>query len=67
MVDYGHYAFRAPTPLARFDPSVDAVTGKAIALLALVTGLRLPALFGSGLAIAQGESALAALPLFGAY
>jgi len=32
MVHYGHYAFRAPTPLAQFDPGVDAVTGQSIFL-----------------------------------
>ena len=144
MVHYGHYAFRAPTPLAQFDPGVDAVTGqsifleghrqnsamfaqargtaraggfgtltpaliyqlflpllliaighaaivrereggtlvplmaqgvkgstlywgKAVAIMALITGLSLPALFGSGLAIVQGESIIAALTLYGAY
>ncbi|MEO1231918.1 MAG: DUF3526 domain-containing protein [Myxococcota bacterium] len=32
MVHYGHYAFRAPTPLALFDPGVDAWTGEALFL-----------------------------------
>lgn len=32
MVHYGHYAFRAPPPLAAFDPGVDAVTGQSIFL-----------------------------------
>jgi len=32
MVHYGHYAFRTPTPLAQFDPGVDAVTGQSIFL-----------------------------------
>ncbi|WP_395375727.1 ABC transporter permease [Marinicella sp. W31] len=32
MVHYGHYAFRAPTPLAMIDPGLDAVTGQAIFL-----------------------------------
>lgn len=32
MVHYGHYVFRAPTPLAQFDPGVDAVTGQSIFL-----------------------------------
>lgn len=32
MVHYGHYAFRAPTPLAAFDPGLDPVTGQAIFL-----------------------------------
>jgi len=32
MVHYGHYVFRAPPPLAMFDPGVDAVTGQAIFL-----------------------------------
>ena len=144
MVHYGHYAFRAPTPLAQFDPGVDAVTGqsifleghrqnsamfaqargtaraggfgsltpaliyqlflpllliaighaaivrereartlaplmsqgvngptlylgKGLAILTLIMGLSLPALFGSGLAITQGESAFAVLSLYGAY
>jgi ABC-2 type transport system permease protein len=144
MVHYGHYAFRAPTPLAQFDPGVDAVTGqsifleghrqnsamfaeargnaraggfgsltpaliyqlflpllliaiahaaivrereartlvplmsqgvngpslylgKGLAILALIMGLSLPALFGSSLAITQGESALTALSLYGSY
>ena len=144
MVHYGHYAFRTPTPLAGFDPGVDAVTGQSIfleghhqntamfagarasaraggfgvltpaliyqlflpllliaighaaivrereaktlgplmaqalkgttlyfgkgmALMALIAGLSLPALFGSGLAVAQGESFFAAMTLYGAY
>lgn len=144
MVHYGHYAFRAPTPLSQFDPGVDAVTGqsifleghrqnsamfaqargtaraggfgsltpaliyqlflpllliaighaaivrereartlaplmsqgvngptlylgKGLAILTLIMGLSLPALFGSGLAITQGESAFAVLSLYGAY
>jgi len=144
MVHYGHYAFRAPTPLAQFDPGVDAVTGqsifleghhqntamfadarataraggfgamtpaliyqlflpllliaighaaivrereaktlgpllaqglkgqtlywgKGLALLGLIAGLSVPALFGSGLAVTQGESLSAALSLYGAY
>jgi len=41
--------------------------GKGLAILVLIAGLSLPALFGSGLAIAQGESAFAALTLYGAY
>lgn len=32
MVHYGHYVFRAPPPLALFDPGVDAVTGQSIFL-----------------------------------
>ena len=32
MVHYGHYVFRAPAPLALFDPGVDAVTGQSIFL-----------------------------------
>lgn len=32
MVHYGHYVFRAPPPLAIFDPGVDAVTGQSIFL-----------------------------------
>jgi ABC-2 type transport system permease protein len=32
MVHYGHYVFRTPTPLAMFDPGLDAVTGQAIFL-----------------------------------
>jgi len=32
MVHYGHYVFRAPPPLAVFDPGVDAVTGQSIFL-----------------------------------
>lgn len=32
MVHYGHYAFRAPPPLAAFDPGIDAVTGQSIFL-----------------------------------
>lgn len=32
MVHYGHYVFRAPAPLASFDPGLDAVTGKAMFL-----------------------------------
>jgi len=144
MVHYGHYAFRAPTPLAQFDPGVDAVTGqsifleghrqntamfaeargtaraggfgsltpaliyqlflpllliaighaaivrereaktlaplmaqgltgpalyfgKGLALLALIAGLSLPALFGSGLAVIQGESLGISLGLYSAY
>ena len=32
MVHYGHYVFRAPPPLAIFDPGVDAVTGQSMFL-----------------------------------
>jgi len=32
MIHYGHYAFRTPSPLASFDPGVDAVTGQSIFL-----------------------------------
>ena len=32
MVHYGHYAFRAPTPLAILDPGLDTVTGQSIFL-----------------------------------
>ena len=32
MVHYGHYVFRAPPPLALFDPGVDAVTGQSLFL-----------------------------------
>ena len=32
MVHYGHYLFRAPAPLALFDPGLDAVTGQSIFL-----------------------------------
>lgn len=32
MVHYGHYLFRAPVPLAVFDPGLDAVTGRSIFL-----------------------------------
>ena len=32
MVHYGHYVFRAPSPLAMIDPGVDAVTGQSIFL-----------------------------------
>ena len=32
MVHYGHYVFRAPAPLALFDPGVDAVTGQSLFL-----------------------------------
>ncbi len=32
MVHYGHYAFRAPSPLAVLDPGLDAVTGQSIFL-----------------------------------
>ncbi|WP_298914330.1 DUF3526 domain-containing protein [uncultured Algimonas sp.] len=32
MVHYGHYVFRAPAPLAVFDPGVDAVTGQSVFL-----------------------------------
>ncbi|MDG1663393.1 MAG: DUF3526 domain-containing protein [Pseudomonadales bacterium] len=32
MVHYGHYLFRAPTPLALFDPGLDPVTGQSIFL-----------------------------------
>lgn len=32
MVHYGHYVFRAPSPLSVFDPGLDAVTGQAIFL-----------------------------------
>ena len=32
MVHYGHYVFRTPAPLARFDPGLDAVTGQSIFL-----------------------------------
>jgi len=41
--------------------------GKGLAIFALIAGLSLPALFGSGLAIVQGEEAFAALTLYGAY
>lgn len=32
MVHYGHYVFRAPPPLAIFEPGVDAVTGQSLFL-----------------------------------
>lgn len=32
MVHYGHYLFRAPAPLALFDPGLDTVTGQSIFL-----------------------------------
>lgn len=32
MVHYGHYLFRAPAPLAAFDPGLDSVTGQSIFL-----------------------------------
>jgi len=32
MVHYGHYAFRAPSPLSSLDPGVDAYTGNSIFL-----------------------------------
>lgn len=32
MVHYGHYVFRAPPPLAYFDPGLDRVTGQGIFL-----------------------------------
>lgn len=32
MVHYGHYVFRAPAPLAIFDPGLDPVTGQSIFL-----------------------------------
>jgi len=32
MVHYGHFAFRAPPPLALFDPGLDPVTGQSIFL-----------------------------------
>lgn len=32
MVHYGHYVFRAPAPLAIFDPGIDSVTGQSIFL-----------------------------------
>ena len=32
MVHYGHYLFRAPPPLGRLDPGIDAYTGSAIFL-----------------------------------
>jgi ABC-2 type transport system permease protein len=32
MVHYGHYVFRAPAPLAVFDPGVDTVTGQSMFL-----------------------------------
>lgn len=32
MVHYGHYVFRAPAPLALFDPGLDMVTGQSIFL-----------------------------------
>jgi ABC-2 type transport system permease protein len=32
MVHYGHYAFRAPSPLSVLDPGVDAYTGNSIFL-----------------------------------
>lgn len=32
MVHYGHYVFRTPAPLARFDPGLDAVTGQSVFL-----------------------------------
>ena len=32
MVHYGHYVFRTPTPLASFDPGLEAVTGQSMFL-----------------------------------
>ena len=32
MVHYGHYVFRAPVPLALFDPGLDSVTGQSMFL-----------------------------------
>jgi len=32
MVHYGHYIFRAPVPLAIFDPGLDSVTGQSMFL-----------------------------------
>ena len=32
MVHYGHYVFRAPMPLAIFDPGLDAITGQTLFL-----------------------------------
>jgi ABC-2 type transport system permease protein len=32
MVHYGHYAFRAPSPLSTLDPGIDAYTGNSIFL-----------------------------------
>ena len=32
MVHYGHYVFRAPAALAKFDPGVDPITGQSIFL-----------------------------------
>jgi ABC-2 type transport system permease protein len=32
MVHYGHYVFRAPPPLAVFDPGLDPITGQSIFL-----------------------------------
>ncbi len=32
MVHYGHYAFRAPSPMSIIDPGLDAVTGQSIFL-----------------------------------
>lgn len=32
MVHYGHYVFRAPAPMAVFDPGLDPVTGQSIFL-----------------------------------
>ncbi len=32
MVHYGHYVFRAPPPLAIFDPGLDSVTGQSLFL-----------------------------------
>jgi ABC-2 type transport system permease protein len=32
MVHYGHYVFRAPPPLAVFDPGIDGVAGQALFL-----------------------------------
>jgi len=32
MVHYGHYIFRAPMPLAMFDPGLDSVTGQTMFL-----------------------------------
>ncbi len=32
MVHYGHYVFRAPMPLAMFDPGLDSVTGQTMFL-----------------------------------
>lgn len=32
MVHYGHYVFRAPVPLALFDPGLDSITGQSMFL-----------------------------------